>query len=88
MRVFWVRSPHLLYLPYNDWSTTVLLQIIEFHLFLSAVSLNVSIGISKRLLAGTIVMLAFGYTSLLVYNPWLDFVVGMGGLVHFFMREP
>ena len=55
-------------------------QLIEFHLILSVVSLNMSIGIFKRLLVVTVVMTAFGYTrGARIYNPWLDFV-GMGGL--------
>merc|ERR1712194_445104 len=65
---------------YIDWSITVPLQMIEFYLILSAVQPNLSLGIFRRLLVGTVVMLAFGYMGEAhMVNPMMGFVVGMAG---------
>merc|ERR1712100_626004 len=64
MREFWVtlHSSPILY-RYIDWSITVPLQMIEFYLILSAVQRNISGMMFWRLLIGTIVMLAAGYSG-------------------------
>jgi len=81
MREFWVQigmSP-ILY-RYIDWSITVPLQMIEFYLILSAVKSDISGMIFWRLLAGTVVMLAFGYAGEAGFvNAWVGFMVGMCG---------
>merc|ERR1719217_1658342 len=81
MREFWVivgTSP-ILY-RYIDWSITVPLQMIEFYLILSAVQPRISAGIFWRLLIGTVVMLAAGYSGEAKFvNAWAGFIVGMLG---------
>merc|ERR1712029_1183579 len=81
MREYWVQiheSP-ILY-RYIDWSITVPLQMIEFYLILSAVQPNLGGGMFWRLLLGTVVMLAFGYSGEAGFvNPWMGFIVGMAG---------
>merc|ERR1719274_33377 len=64
MREFWVQigSSPIVY-RYIDWSITVPLQMIEFYLILSAVQPNISGGMFWRLLIGTVVMLASGYSG-------------------------
>merc|ERR1712032_1672273 len=64
MREFWVKlhSTPILY-RYIDWLITVPLQMIEFFLILSAVKPDLSGMMFWRLLIGTIVMLAAGYTG-------------------------
>merc|ERR1711907_268195 len=65
---------------YIDWSLTVPLQMIEFFLILQAVKPDIGSGMFFRLLVGTVVMLLFGYMGeALIINPWVGFVVGMGG---------
>merc|ERR1711975_149174 len=64
MREYWVQvhgSP-IVY-RYVDWSITVPLQMIEFNLILKAAGKNVSSEMFWRLLGGTVVMLAFGYSG-------------------------
>jgi len=81
MREFWVQmgtSP-IVY-RYIDWSITVPLQMVEFYLILSAVQPNLGVGMFWRLLAGTVVMLAFGYMGeASIVNAWIGFVIGMAG---------
>jgi len=81
MREFWVivgTSP-ILY-RYIDWSITVPLQMIEFYLILSAVNPNISAGMFWRLLIGTVIMLASGYSGEAKFvNPGLGFFAGMCG---------
>ena len=62
MREFWIQihSSPILY-RYIDWSITVPLQMIEFNLILKAVKPDISAGMFWRLLAGTVMMLTFGY---------------------------
>merc|ERR1711948_67023 len=93
MREFWVQigSSPIVY-RYIDWSITVPLQMIEFYLILSAVQPNIGAGMFWRLLIGTCVMLAFGYSGEAGFvNAWLGFVVGMAGwgfiLFEIFMGE-
>jgi len=64
MREFWViiHSSPILY-RYIDWSITVPLQMIEFYLILSAVRPDIGVGMFWRLLIGTVVMLASGYSG-------------------------
>merc|ERR1712193_588046 len=64
MREFWVQihSSPILY-RYIDWSITVPLQMIEFNLILKAVKPDISAGMFWRLLIGTVVMLASGYSG-------------------------
>merc|ERR1711997_164551 len=73
MREFWVKigtSP-ILY-RYIDWSITVPLQMIEFYLILSAVQKNISGAMFWRLLGGTVLMLAFGYSGEAGFvDPWV-----------------
>merc|ERR1711959_821075 len=81
MREFWViigTSP-ILY-RYIDWSITVPLQMIEFYLILAAVNPSISGMMFWRLLIGTVVMLAAGYSGEAQFvNPWIGFCVGMCG---------
>merc|ERR1711963_213067 len=81
MREFWVQigtSP-IVY-RYIDWSITVPLRMIEFYLILSAVQPNIGVGMFWRLLVGTVVMLAFGYTGEGGFmNAAFGFFVGMCG---------
>merc|ERR1712054_501512 len=67
MREFWVliHTSPILY-RYIDWTITVPLQMIEFHLILSAVSNKITQGSFWKLLIGTVVMLVFGYTGRLI----------------------
>merc|ERR1711933_462499 len=81
MREFWViiHSSPILY-RYIDWSITVPLQMIEFYLILAAVKPNISGGMFWRLLVGTVVMLAAGYSGEAGFqNAWAGFIVGMAG---------
>jgi len=93
MREFWIQigSSPIVY-RYIDWSITVPLQMIEFYLILSAVQPNIGAGMFWRLLIGTCVMLAFGYSGEAGFvNAWLGFMVGMAGwgfiLFEIFMGE-
>merc|ERR1719201_2776853 len=93
MREFWVQihmSP-ILY-RYIDWSITVPLQMIEFYLILSAVTKDISQASFWKLLIGTVVMLAAGYSGEAGFvNAWGGFAVGMCGwgfiLFEIFMGE-
>merc|ERR1711982_26791 len=81
MREFWVKlhSTPILY-RYIDWLITVPLQMIEFFLILSAVKPDLSGMMFWRLLIGTIVMLAAGYTGESRIIPSLiGFIVGLCG---------
>jgi len=81
MREFWVtiHSSPILY-RYIDWSITVPLQMVEFYLILKAVKPDLGSGMFWRLLIGTIVMLAAGYSGEAQFvAPMLGFVVGMAG---------
>jgi len=81
MREFWViiHSSPILY-RYIDWSITVPLQMIEFYLILSAVQPDISVGMFWRLLVGTVVMLAGGYSGEAGFCPaQMGFFVGMCG---------
>merc|ERR1711970_1354611 len=64
MREFWIQihSSPILY-RYIDWPITVPLQMIEFNLILKAVKPDISAGMFWRLLIGTVVMLASGYSG-------------------------
>merc|ERR1712118_591221 len=93
MREFWVtlHSSPILY-RYIDWSITVPLQMIEFYLILSAVQRNISGMMFWRLLIGTIIMLAAGYSGEAGFvPPMMGFIVGMCGwgfiLFEIFMGE-
>lgn len=81
MREFWVQigtSP-IVY-RYIDWSITVPLQMVEFYLILVAVQPNIGGGMFWRLLVGTVVMLAAGYSGESgQMNAWAGFAVGMAG---------
>jgi len=81
MREFWVQigtSP-IVY-RYIDWTITVPLQMVEFYLILVAVQPNIGAGMFWRLLVGTVVMLAAGYSGEAGFvNAWAGFVVGMAG---------
>ena len=83
MREFWVvvgESP-VVY-RYIDWILTVPLQMVEFYFILAAVAV-VSAGIFWRLLIGTLVMLLAGYLGETgTINPWIGFIVGMGGWLY------
>merc|ERR1712137_1031924 len=64
MREYWVavgRSP-IVY-RYIDWSITVPLQMIEFNLILKAAGTPTSAAGFWKLLVGTVLMLAFGYSG-------------------------
>ena len=81
MREFWViiHSSPILY-RYIDWSITVPLQMVEFYLILSAVQPNISGGMFWRLLLGTVVMLAAGYSGEAGFvPPGAGFAIGMAG---------
>lgn len=66
-------------LRYIDWILTVPLMCIEFYLILSAVT-KVSVGILSRLLAGSLVMLIFGYLGEAgIMDRYLGFGIGMIG---------
>merc|ERR1719517_67531 len=81
MREFWVKlhSTPILY-RYIDWLITVPLQMIEFFLILSAVKPDLSGMMFWRLLIGTIIMLAAGYTGESRIIPSLiGFIVGLCG---------
>jgi bacteriorhodopsin len=81
MREFWVQigSSPIVY-RYIDWSITVPLQMVEFYLILAAVQPNVGAGMFWRLLIGTVVMLASGYSGEAGFvNAWVGFCVGMAG---------
>merc|ERR1711959_535621 len=79
MREFWItiHTSPILY-RYIDWSITVPLQMIEFNLILTAVNPDIGAGMFWRLLVGTVIMLAAGYSGEAGFlNAWLGFVVGM-----------
>merc|ERR1719288_197572 len=81
MREFWViiHGSPILY-RYIDWSITVPLQMIEFNLILKAVQPDISSGMFWRLLVGTVVMLAAGYSGEAGFiNPAMGFIVGLSG---------
>merc|ERR1719198_1139405 len=81
MREFWVmlHSSPILY-RYIDWSITVPLQMIEFNLILVAVQPDLSAGMFWRLLIGTVVMLASGYSGEAGFtNPQFGFFLGFCG---------
>lgn len=66
-------------LRYIDWTLTVPLMCVEFYLILNAVQ-KVSAGILYRLLAGSIIMLVFGYLGEAgLMNFWTGFWIGMAG---------
>jgi len=81
MREYWViiHSSPILY-RYIDWSITVPLQMIEFNLILKAVKPDISAGMFWRLLIGTVVMLASGYSGEAHFVPaGMGFCMGMAG---------
>jgi len=81
MREYWVQigSSPIVY-RYIDWSITVPLQMVEFYFILSAVQPNLGVGMFWRLLIGTIVMLAFGYSGEAGFiNAWAGFIAGLAG---------
>lgn len=81
MREFWViiHTSPILY-RYIDWSITVPLQMIEFNLILKAVKPDISTGMFFRLLVGTVVMLAAGYSGEAGFmNAYAGFLAGMCG---------
>jgi len=81
MREFWViiHTSPILY-RYIDWSITVPLQMIEFNLILKAVKPDISTGMFFRLLVGTVVMLAAGYSGEAGFmNAYAGFFAGMCG---------
>merc|ERR1712094_42304 len=56
------------------------LQMIEFYLILAAVNPSISGMMFWRLLIGTVIMLAAGYSGEAQFeNPWIGFCVGMCG---------
>ena len=64
---------------YIDWLITVPLQIVEFYLILSAVTM-VSVMLFWRLLGASLVMLVFGFLGEAgLINASIGFVVGMAG---------
>merc|ERR1711990_941540 len=81
MREYWVqvhKSP-IVY-RYVDWSITVPLQMIEFNLILRAAGKNTSAAMFWKLLGGTVIMLAFGYSGeIKAMDPMLGFVSGLCG---------
>merc|ERR1711975_140188 len=81
MREYWVqvhKSP-IVY-RYVDWSITVPLQMIEFNLILKAAGKQTSAAMFWRLLLGTVIMLAFGYSGEIFILPaWPAFIGGMAG---------
>merc|ERR1712178_428190 len=64
MREYWVRSHKspIVY-RYIDWCITVPLQMIEFNLILKAAKAPISAMGFWKLLVGTVLMLAFGYSG-------------------------
>merc|ERR1711972_1146085 len=65
---------------YIDWSITVPLQMIEFNLILKAAKAPIGPAGFWKLLIGTVLMLAFGYTGESgTMNPWMGFIAGMAG---------
>merc|ERR1711869_171129 len=73
---------------YIDWSITVPLQMIEFYLILAAVNPSISGMMFWRLLIGTVVMLAAGYSGEAQFvNPWIGFCVGMCGWFFILLRS-
>ena len=81
MREYWVavgKSP-IVY-RYIDWSITVPLQMIEFNLILKAANAPISAAGFWKLLVGTVLMLAFGYSGETgAINAWIGFGLGMCG---------
>merc|ERR1711975_26142 len=81
MREYWVQvhnSP-IVY-RYVDWSITVPLQMIEFNLILKAAGKQTSAAMFWKLLGGTVIMLAFGYSGEIFILPaWPAFIGGMAG---------
>jgi bacteriorhodopsin len=81
MREYWVqvkKSP-VVY-RYVDWSITVPLQMIEFNLILKAAGKPVTSAMFWKLLAGTVIMLFFGYLGEIYLLPaWIGFAGGMCG---------
>jgi len=81
MREYWVqvhKSP-IVY-RYVDWSITVPLQMIEFNLILKAAGKNTSSAMFWKLLGGTVMMLAFGFSGeIFVLPAWPAFIGGMLG---------
>merc|ERR1712232_1218032 len=81
MREYWVsvqKSP-IVY-RYIDWSITVPLQMIEFNLILKAANAPISAAGFWKLLIGTVLMLAFGYTGeSRAINAWVGFALGLCG---------
>merc|ERR1712151_85773 len=81
MREYWVQlgSSPIVY-RYIDWTITVPLQMVEFYLILSAVQPSIGAGMFWRLLVGTVLMLAAGYSGEAGFmNPFAGFVIGMCG---------
>merc|ERR1712025_346066 len=81
MREYWVavgKSP-IVY-RYIDWSITVPLQMIEFNLILKAAKAPISAAGFWKLLVGTVLMLAFGYSGETgAINAWIGFILGLCG---------
>merc|ERR550537_1640490 len=93
MREYWlqVHASPIVY-RYVDWSITVPLQMIEFNLILKAAGKDTSPAMFWKLLLGTVVMLAFGYSGeIKVLPPWPAFAGGLCGwafiLQEIFMGE-
>merc|ERR1712014_293887 len=81
MREYWgqVHNSPIVY-RYVDWSITVPLQMIEFNLILKAAGKQTSAAMFWKLLGGTVIMLAFGYSGEIAVVPKLSgFIVGMCG---------
>jgi len=69
-------------LRYVDWILTVPLQIIEFYLILTAITV-VKASLFWRLLIASVVMLVGGYLGEIgAINVWLGFVIGMLGWIY------
>jgi len=81
MREFWVTiHMSLILYRYIDRSITVPLQMIELHLILSATASKIGQGSSWKLLIGTVVILAAGYTIEAGFvSKMIGLVVGMAG---------
>jgi len=81
MREYWVQvhnSP-IVY-RYVDWSITVPLQMIEFNLILKAAGKQTSAAMFWKLLGGTVIMLAFGYSGeIKAMDPHVAFFGGLCG---------
>jgi len=81
MREYWVQvhnSP-IVY-RYVDWSITVPLQMIEFNLILKAAGKQTSAAMFWKLLGGTCIMLAFGYSGeIKAMDPHVAFFGGLCG---------